>query len=144
MNPAVSRKKRSTAVVLRVAVTLTGCATASKDIAANYVSTMQYQSHDCDRITGEAQRIHAWSNQLAGRLDEAASNDKAIVGVDAIPFWPALFPLGGTKPQEADYARLTRGDSVHLHESSLMESTKHFFATLSCAETFAGPGLAPE
>lgn len=106
MNGKVTGMKQATAVVVCVAVALTGCATASKDIAASYVSPMQYQSYDCAQITGEAQRLHARSNQLSGRLDEAASNDKAIVGVGAILFWPALFALGGTKQQEADYARL--------------------------------------
>ena len=44
--------------------------------------------------------------KLAGRLDEAASNDKALVGVGMLLFWPALFTLGGTKEQEAEYSRL--------------------------------------
>jgi len=43
---------------------------------------------------------------LTGRLNEAASNDKAIMGVGMILFWPALFALGGTKQQEAELARL--------------------------------------
>lgn len=45
-------------------------------------------------------------NQLAGRLDEAANNDKVLMGVGLVLFWPVLFALGGTKQQEADYARL--------------------------------------
>lgn len=44
--------------------------------------------------------------QLGVRLDQAASNDRAIGVVGAVLFWPALFALGGTKPQEAEYARL--------------------------------------
>lgn len=98
--------KKPIAVVLSAAIALTGCATASKDIAGNYVSPMQYQSYDCEQITGEAQRIQVRANQIAGRLDEAASNDKAIAGVGIVLFWPALFALGGTKQQEAEYARL--------------------------------------
>ena len=58
------------------------------------------------KLAQEAQRIHARSAQLAGRLDEAASNDQAIMGVGLVLFWPALFALGGTKEQEADFARL--------------------------------------
>jgi hypothetical protein len=58
---------------------------------------------------GEMQRIHVRVNQLAGRLDKAAENDKALVGVGMLLFWPALFALGGTKEQEAEYARL-RGE----------------------------------
>src|SRR5213079_1316147 len=45
-------------------------------------------------------------NQLGGRLDEAANNDKGIATVGIILFWPVLFALGGTKQQEAEYSRL--------------------------------------
>ena len=51
-------------------------------------------------------RLSSRVNQLSGRLDEAASNDKAIGVVGALLFWPALFALGGTKGQEAELARL--------------------------------------
>ena len=98
--------KKPIAAVLSVTIALAGCATASKDIAANYVSPMQFQSYDCDQLASETQRIQVRVNQLGGRLDEAASNDKAIMGVGMILFWPALFALGGTKQQEAEYARL--------------------------------------
>lgn len=97
---------RSLALVLCSCLLLSGCATSSKDIAASYTSPIQYQNYDCDQLAQEAQRIHARSAQLAGRLDEAASNDQAIMGVGLVLFWPALFALGGTKEQEADYARL--------------------------------------
>ena len=85
---------------------LSACATASKDIAASYTSPVQYQAYDCAQLGSEAQRINGRLTQLGGRLDEANSNDKAIATVGAILFWPALFALGGTKQQEADYARL--------------------------------------
>jgi hypothetical protein len=83
-----------------------GCATASKDIAPTYTSPMAYQSYDCQQLAAETARIQGRVTQLGGRLDQAASNDKAI-GVGAIIFWPALFALGGTKAQEAEYASLS-------------------------------------
>ncbi len=89
-----------------LAIVLSGCATASKDVAPAYVSPMQYQSFDCEQLAAEAQRIQVRTAQLGGRLDEASSNDKALMGVGMILFWPALFALGGTKQQEAEYARL--------------------------------------
>lgn len=85
---------------------LTACATAGKDVASTYVSPMQYANYDCDQLRQESQRIGGRVNQLTGRLDEAASNDKAIMGVGLVLFWPALFALGGTKQQEAELARL--------------------------------------
>ena len=78
---------------------LTACATAGKDVASSYVSPMQYANYDCDQLRAESMRISGRVNQLTGRLDEAASNDKAIAGVGMILFWPALFALRGTKQQ---------------------------------------------
>jgi hypothetical protein len=85
---------------------LSACATAGKDVSSTYVSPVQYSSFDCDQIRQEMLRTQTRANQLSGRLDEAASNDKAIVGVGMILFWPALFALGGTKQQEAELSRL--------------------------------------
>ena len=65
---------------------LTACATAGKDVASSYVSPMQYANYDCDQLRAESMRISGRVNQLTGRLDEAASNDKAIAGVGMILF----------------------------------------------------------
>ena len=80
---------------------------------------MQYQAYDCDQLSSESQRIQARVVQLGGRLDTAAANDKAIAGVGAILFWPALFALGGTKQQEADYSRL-RGEYDAVQQSAVL------------------------
>ena len=97
---------QSTIALLVTSGLLTACATAGKDIAAAYVSPLQYAHYACDQLRQESQRIGGRVNQLTGRLDEAASNDKAIMGVGLVLFWPALFALGGTKQQEAELARL--------------------------------------
>ena len=110
--------KRPIAAVLAASIALSGCATASKDIAASYISPMQYQSYDCDQITGEVQRVQARVSQLGGRLDEAAANDKALAGVGIVLFWPALFALGGTKQQEAEYARL-KGEYDAIQQAAI-------------------------
>ncbi|MSQ72433.1 MAG: hypothetical protein EXR27_14245 [Betaproteobacteria bacterium] len=83
-----------------------GCATKSTDIAAVYVSPLQYQNYDCVQLGAESQRIQGRITQVGGRLDQAASNDQGITAASAILFWPALFFLGGTKPQEAEFGRL--------------------------------------
>jgi hypothetical protein len=87
-------------------VLATGCSTASKDIATAYVSPTPYQALGCDQLAVESARIQTRSQQLVSRLDKAAENDKAIMVVGAVLFWPALFALGGTKEQEAEFARL--------------------------------------
>lgn len=99
---------RATALVTVVAF-VAGCSTAAKDINATYVSPAQYSGYDCTQLSAETQRLQARYVELGGRLDQAASNDKTIMGVGLILFWPALFALGGTKQQEAEYGRL-RGE----------------------------------
>lgn len=101
-------------------IILAGCSTASKDIAPTYVSPIQYTSYDCDQIMAENNRLTGRVVQLGGRLDEAASNDKAIGVAGALLFWPALFALGGTKGQEAEYARL-RGEHDALQQASIQK-----------------------
>ena len=112
--------KKPIAAIVSVTIALAGCATASKDIAANYVSPMQFQSYDCGQLSSETQRIQSRVNQLGGRLDEAASNDKTIGVVGALLFWPALFALGGTKQQEAEYSRL-KGEYDAIHQSAIIK-----------------------
>jgi hypothetical protein len=109
---------KTTATLTAIAIALSGCATSSKDVATAYVSPVQYQNYDCDQIAAESQRLTARVQQLGGRLDEAASNDKAIAGVGILLFWPALFALGGTKQQEAEYARL-KGEAEALQQAAV-------------------------
>ena len=114
------KSTRSIATVVSTALLLAGCASSSKDISATYVSPVQYQSYDCQQLQAETQRIQARVVELGGRLDQAASNDKALVGVGMILFWPALFALGGTKQQEAEYARL-RGEYDAIAQASILK-----------------------
>jgi len=108
------------AILLGIAALLAGCATASKDISATYVSPLQYQGYDCDQLSAEVRRIKVRVDQLGGRLDQAAANDKTITGVGVILFWPALFALGGTKQQEADYARL-KGEYDAINQAAIVK-----------------------
>ena len=112
------QKTIAIALAISTALSTTGCATSSANIAASYPTPIQYQGYDCAQLTAEAQRIHGRVNQLAGRLDEAANNDKVIMGVGMVLFWPALFALGGTKQQEADYARL-KGEYDALQQAMI-------------------------
>lgn len=128
--------KRLVAAAVSSSLVLGGCATASKDISANYVSPLQYQSHDCAQIASENQRIQARVTELGGRLDQAASNDKAIAGVGMILFWPALFALGGTKQQEAEYARL-KGEYDALQQAAIAKKCSSLVAPTPGVPTVA-------
>lgn len=104
--------KRAMVVALALA---TGCSTASKDVATAHVPSTPYQALGCDQLALESARINVRTKQLATRLDQAANNDMAIMLVGAVLFWPALFALGGTREQEAEYARLKgENDAVEL------------------------------
>lgn len=102
---------------------LNACSTASKDISAAYISPLQYKDYNCDQLTAEMQRVSTRVTELGGRLDQAASNDKAITGLGLILFWPALFALGGTKQQEADYGRL-RGEYDAINQAAIQKDCK--------------------
>lgn len=134
--------KRTVSSILIATVTLMGCATSSKDVATNYVSPMQFQAYDCDQLASEAQRIQSRVNQLSGRLDEAASNDKALMGVGLILFWPALFALGGTKQQEADYARL-KGEYEAIQQSAIVKKCPGVMGVSATARATATTGTQP-
>lgn len=123
---------------LAFAIALGGCATSSKDVATAYVSPMQYQSYDCDQLASESQRLQVRVNQLSGRLDEAAANDKAIMGVGMILFWPALFALGGTKQQEAEYGRL-KGEYDGIQQAATLKKCPGLVAS---AQTAVPPAAA--
>lgn len=110
--------KRTIALLVAVALGTQGCATASKDVASSYVSPLQYQSYDCDQIGSEMNRVQVRVRELGGRLDEANTNDKALVGVGLILFWPALFFVGGTKQQEAEFGRL-KGEYEALQQAAI-------------------------
>jgi hypothetical protein len=97
---------RNLALISCVAVLVAACSTASQNISGEYISPIQYQGYDCQQLVLESSRILVRVKQLGVRLDQAAENDKAIGVVGAVLFWPALFALGGTKQQEAEYARL--------------------------------------
>lgn len=120
---------------------LGGCSTASKDISSTYVSPMQYQPYDCQQLSMEAQRIQTRVVELGGRLDQAATNDKAIMGVGLVLFWPALFALGGTKQQEAEYARL-RGEYDAVQQAAIEKKCNLSVVAPAAASSASAAGAA--
>lgn len=117
---SINKTRKMTAVLLCITLSQYGCSTSSKNISASYVSPLQFQSYDCDQLSSEAQRIQARVSELTGRLDKAANNDKWIMTAGLLLAWPALFALGGTKEQEAEYARL-KGEYDAIHQSAVLK-----------------------
>lgn len=99
---------------------ITGCSTASKDIVPTYVSPLQYSDYDCDQLRAEIIRINTRVNTITGKLDKNRENDNMATGVTMVLFWPAVFFLGGTKEQEAEFARL-KGESQAVEQVSIQK-----------------------
>ena len=101
-------KKYNLKIILSVLITsfLISCSKSSKEIVGLYVSPLQYAGYSCDQIKSEMIRVSSKVKSLTGELDENKENDQMITGAGIILFWPALFFLGGTKEQEAEYSRL--------------------------------------
>ncbi|MCL4184571.1 MAG: hypothetical protein KJ011_14105 [Burkholderiaceae bacterium] len=134
------KMRKLTCLVVSASMVVTGCATSSADVSSAYVSPLQYQSYDCEQIISETRRLEQRVHQLGGRLDEAASNDKAIMGVGLILFWPALFALGGTKQQEAEYARI-KGEYEALQQAAVQKKcSRNLVATSSTANVASQDG----
>jgi hypothetical protein len=112
--------EKTTAAALCFALAVGGCATASKDIAPQSVSPLAFQGFDCDQLSAELGRISRRTLELGGRLDQAASNDVALTTVGVVLFWPALFFLGGTRNQEAEYGRL-KGEADALQQAAVLK-----------------------
>lgn len=117
-NALQSRLTKAVVLTTAIALAVAGCASASKDVTTAYISPMQYQPYDCEQLAAEAARIQGRVSALGGRLDAAAKNDAAIMGVGLILFWPALFFIGGTKEQEAEYSRL-KGEYEAVQQASI-------------------------
>lgn len=103
-----------------MAASLAACARSSSEVTAAYVPSTQYGNYTCDQIAAELHRVNTAASKLGGRLDEAASDDKVVATAGVILFWPALFILGGTKKEEAEFARL-KGESDALRQAAIQK-----------------------
>ena len=100
--------KRSMATVFFAATILkSGCAASPENNHVPYISPGQFQTYNCNELLAEIERIQTRVSQLTGNLeDKNPTKDKWVLGADLSLSWPALFALGGTKEQEAEYEQL--------------------------------------
>jgi hypothetical protein len=107
-------------IILIAAVTLAACSKGSREIVPTYVSPAQYSNYECDQIRQEMVRINGIANQMAGKLDDNKQTDNAVTAAGIILFWPALFFLGGTSDEEAEYSRL-KGEYNALDKAAIQK-----------------------
>jgi hypothetical protein len=100
---------------------IAGCATESADIAASYVSPMQYQNLSCSQLTQEAQRVSTRVAQVSARQDEKASSDAGAMAIGMILFWPALFLLDGDEESASEVARL-KGEMDAIEQANIQKN----------------------
>ena len=108
-------------------VLVSACADKSANVAASYVSPMQYQNYSCGQLAQEANRVTARAAQLSGVQDKNASNDAVATGVALVVFWPAAFFIGGNKETKAELSRL-KGELEAIESASIQRNCKITFA----------------
>jgi hypothetical protein len=104
-----------------LAVALCDCASRSSDIAAGYVSPLQYDTYNCRQLAEEAQRVSQRAAIAAGVQDQKATSDTVATTVGVIIFWPALFFIGGDKGNAAELARL-KGEMDAIEQTSIRKN----------------------
>jgi hypothetical protein len=109
---------RKCIVVIGMALTLAGCATRSGDIAAAYVSPIQYQSYSCGQLREEAARVSSRAAIASGAQDQNATSDAVATGVALVVFWPAAFMLKGNSANAQEVAQL-KGDMDAIEQANI-------------------------
>jgi hypothetical protein len=108
-------------LVAASAVAIGACAKGADQIAATYVSPMQYESWNCPQLAEEAQRVSARAATAAGVQNQRATGDAVMLTVGAVIFWPALFGVGGDGHNAAELARL-KGEMDAIEQASIRKN----------------------
>lgn len=107
-------------LLIGVSLVLAACASHTNEIAAAYVSPLQYQDFSCKQIGAELQRVSTRAQQVAHDVDKNASGDTTAMAVGLVLFWPALFFIDGDTPQAQEYARL-KGEFDALEQAAVQK-----------------------
>ena len=87
--------------IAALGLAVSGCATGSSGIHAEYAPAMMYQGYNCQQLSMEDQRLRGAVADLKGEVDHDATNDKIMTGVGVALFWPALFFIKGNGEAES-------------------------------------------
>lgn len=112
--------KLSTFAALAASLSIAACASRSENIAAAYVSPIQYTSYSCSQLREEASRVSTRAIQAAGVQDSKATNDAVATTVGAVIFWPALFFIKGDGASGAEVANL-KGQMEAIEQASIQK-----------------------
>jgi hypothetical protein len=107
--------------LLAVYMAAIGCAKRSEDVAASYVSPLQYQQYSCSQLAAEASRVSQRAAELSGVQDSKRTKDKVATTAAVIIFWPAAFLVSGDDAQTAELARL-KGEFTAIQQISIQKN----------------------
>ena len=123
--------KKMMSVMVSACFLVSGCASSPDKIAAQSVSTLPYEQHNCNQIGAEVDRVTRRVSELHGTLDKKANGDSAQMAIGMVLFWPALFFLeGGDGPEAAEYARL-KGERDALEKVAIQKECGIAFQTVA-------------
>lgn len=114
-------RRNTTFAIMLSAFSLSACADSSSEIAATYISPLQYQSFTCPQLAEEARRVSSRAAELSGVQDKKATNDAVVTGVAIVLFWPAAFFIGGNKETRAQLSRL-KGELEAIEQASIRKN----------------------
>jgi hypothetical protein len=113
--------KNVAATIAVLGLTVSGCATGSAGVHANYAPPMMYQGYSCQQLAMEDQRLRNEVAQLKGDVDQNAQHDRIMTGVGVFLFWPALFFIQGNGEDESTYAEL-KGQHEAIEQSFVLKN----------------------
>ena len=108
-------------LILTSAIALSACASHTNDIAAAYVSPLEYQDYNCKQIGAEMGRVSRRAQEVAHNVNKNADGDSTAMAAGLILFWPALFFIDGDSPQAQEYARL-KGEFDALEQAAIQKN----------------------
>lgn len=103
-----------------IALTISGCASPSKEISPSYVSAVTYKHLTCEDIDVEVHRVIDRAVEVAKMVDARSSEDDFKMAMGMIVFLPPLFFIEGNGPEATEYAAL-QGQYEALKEISLQK-----------------------
>lgn len=98
-----------------------GCAQKSDEISASYISPIAFQSHSCEQLGAEAQRVSTRAAAAIAKQDQKAEDDAALTAVSLVLFWPAAFFIDGDDETAGEVARL-KGEMEAIEQANIQKN----------------------
>jgi hypothetical protein len=107
-------------------IMLSGCASKSSEISANFISPVIYQNYTCEQLGVEAQTVSRQAAIASGQQDKIAHGDAVKTTVAAVVFWPVLFLNKGDGVVANNVANL-KGQMQAIQQASIEKNCGFVF-----------------